>query len=52
VTGIDAANAVLAKKGLQRWPLVEYLPPEPFVGWVEKLMKYGRKRKREKYKRG
>jgi hypothetical protein len=26
------------------------LPPEPFVGWIEKLMVKGRKRRRKKMK--
>ncbi len=47
MTGIEAANAVLAGRGLERFPLVPYLPAEPFVAWIEKLMKKGRgKRKR------
>ncbi|MGE5462158.1 MAG: hypothetical protein ACM3PS_02310, partial [Syntrophothermus sp.] len=48
LTGIEAANAVLASRGLQPWGLVEYLPPEPFVAWIEKLMKAGRKRRKQK----
>ena len=44
-TGIKAANAVLKTRGLAEWPLVDYLPPEPFVGWIEKLMIAGRKRR-------
>lgn len=47
-TGIKAANAVLALRGLQPWPLAGYLPPEPFAGWVQKLMLAGRKRRKEK----
>ncbi len=46
LTGIEAANAVLKKRGLQEWALVEYLPPEPFVAWIEKLMKAGRKKRK------
>jgi carotenoid phi-ring synthase / carotenoid chi-ring synthase len=47
LTGIEAANAVLTSRGLQPWTLIEHLPAEPFVGWIEKLMKKGRsKRKR------
>ena len=30
------------------WPLIDYLPPEPFVGWIEKLMRRGRERRRGK----
>jgi isorenieratene synthase len=48
VTGIDAANAVLDKLGLPSWPLIEYLPSEPLVGWIEKIMRRGRQRRREK----
>jgi uncharacterized protein with NAD-binding domain and iron-sulfur cluster len=47
LTGIEAANAVLASRQLHTWPLVPYLPPEPFVGWIEKLMVRGRKAKRQ-----
>lgn len=48
LTGIEAANAVLRSRGLQTWTLLEYLPAEPFVAWIEKLMKKGReKRKRQ-----
>ena len=43
-TGIKAANEVLAVRGLEQWSLVDYLPPEPFVGWIEKLMVRGRMR--------
>jgi isorenieratene synthase len=43
LTGIESANAVLEKRGMQKWALVEYLPAEPFVAWIEKLMVKGRK---------
>ena len=43
LTGIEAANAVLRSRGIQPWTLIEYLPAEPFVAWIEKLMKTGRK---------
>lgn len=43
LTGIEAANAILDSRGLQKWSLVDYLAPEPFVAWIEKLMKRGRK---------
>jgi uncharacterized protein with NAD-binding domain and iron-sulfur cluster len=46
-TGIKAANAVLKSSGLVPWPMMEYLPPEPFAGWIEKLMVRGRRRIRE-----
>ncbi len=48
LTGIEAANAVLRSRGEQPWTLVEYLPAEPFVAWIEKLMMAGRKRRKEK----
>jgi hypothetical protein len=46
-TGIMAANAVLTSLSLQPWLLVEYLPPEPFVGWIQKMMMRGRQRIRK-----
>ncbi len=48
LTGIEAANAVLKSRGLQTWALVDYLPPEPFVAWIEKLMKRGRQKRKQK----
>jgi isorenieratene synthase len=48
LTGIEAANAILEKRGLQKWALVEYLPAEPLVAWIEKLMVRGRKARVEK----
>ena len=47
-TGIKAANAVLSARGLAEWPLVDYLPPEPFAGWIEKRMLAGRKKVKSK----
>ena len=47
-TGIKAANQVLSARGLEPWPLATYLPPEPFAGWVEKLMVGGRQIIRQK----
>jgi len=46
LTGIEAANAVLVSHELPKWTLIEYLPPEPFVAWIERLMKRGRERRR------
>lgn len=43
VTGIAAANAVLCSRQLIPWPLIDSLPPEPFVGWIERLMHRGRR---------
>lgn len=48
LTGIEAANAVLTSRGLPKWALLEYLPPEPFVAWIEKLMKMGRKKRKRR----
>lgn len=48
LTGIEAANAVLRSRGLQPWTLAEYLPAEPFVAWIERLMKAGRQRRKQK----
>lgn len=47
-TGIKAANAALATRGLEPWALVDYLKPEPFAGWIEKLMVEGRNRRKKK----
>lgn len=49
-TGIKAANAVLQAYDLAPWPLVDYLPPEPFVGWIEQLMVKGRQARRKRKK--
>lgn len=46
LTGIEAANAVLEARGLKQFALIEYLPAEPFVAWIEKLMRRGRKKMR------
>ena len=48
VTGIEAANAVLTARSLPAWPLLDYLPPEPLAGWIEKVMKRGRHVMRKK----
>ncbi|MFQ5615324.1 MAG: FAD-dependent oxidoreductase [Anaerolineales bacterium] len=46
LTGIEAANAVLKACGLPVWPLLDYPPPEPFAGFLERLMQRGRARRR------
>jgi len=46
LTGVEAANAVLESLGMTKFALIEYLPPEPFVAWIEKLMKRGRAKRR------
>lgn len=48
VTGISAANEALKLRGQPEWALLEPLPAEPFAGWIEKLMRQGRRRIREK----
>jgi carotenoid phi-ring synthase / carotenoid chi-ring synthase len=48
VTGIAAANEVLKLRGQPEWALLEPLPAEPFAGWIEKLMRQGRRRIRKK----
>ena len=42
VTAIAAANGVLRSRGLAEWPLLTHPAPEPFVGWIERLMHRGR----------
>ncbi|MDD2921672.1 MAG: FAD-dependent oxidoreductase, partial [Anaerolineales bacterium] len=51
-TGIEAANAALEKRGMEKWKLIEYLPPEPFVAWIQKLMVKGRKARRKRMASG
>ena len=46
LTGIESANAVLESRGMGKFALIDYLPAEPFVAWIEKLMKAGRRRRR------
>jgi carotenoid phi-ring synthase / carotenoid chi-ring synthase len=48
VTGIAAANAVLQRRGLPEWPLIAHPRPEPFVGWIEGLMRKGRRGRKER----
>jgi isorenieratene synthase len=48
VTGIAAANSVLQARGLAPWPLLEYPKPEPFVGWIERLIIRGRHARRKR----
>jgi isorenieratene synthase len=46
LTGIEAANVILDSRGLQKFALVDYLPAEPFVAWIERLMVRGREKRR------
>jgi hypothetical protein len=48
---MKAANLVLQSHGLEPWPLLKYLPPEPFAGWIEKQMIGGRAEVRKQKKR-
>ena len=48
VTGIKAANAVLRARELAPWVLLEPLPPEPLAGWIEGLMRRGRRALRKR----
>jgi isorenieratene synthase len=43
VTAIAAANAVLRQRGVPEWQLLAHPRPEPFVGWIERLIRRGRK---------
>ncbi len=43
VTGIKAANAILETRNIQPWVLLDYLPPEPLAGWIERVMRGGRR---------
>ncbi|MBN1180474.1 MAG: NAD(P)-binding protein [Anaerolineae bacterium] len=46
VTGIDAANAVLAAEGRPPWALVEHAPPERLAAAIERAMRRARERVR------
>ncbi len=48
VTGIHAANTVLESSGLPVWPLLDPPRPEPFVGWIERMMIKGRQLRRKR----
>ncbi len=48
VTGIAAANSVLRIRGLADWPLLDHPKPEPFVGWIERLIVRGRQARRNR----
>ena len=50
-TGIKAANLVLDSMGLEPWPLMDYLPPEPLAGWIEKRMRQGREQRTQARKK-
>ena len=46
VTGIEAANQVLARCGREIFEIQYYPPPEPLAAWIEALMMRGRKRRK------
>jgi len=46
VTGMEAANRVLALMGKDVFEIQNYPPPEPLAAWIENLMMSGRKRRR------
>lgn len=48
VTGILAANKILEHNGRSPWPLLDHPRPEPFVGWIEKLMVGGRQARKKR----
>lgn len=48
VTGMQAANQVLLAAAKPPFALLESLPPEPLVGWIESLMRVGRRWRRQK----
>ncbi len=48
LTGMLAANAVLEDQDLETWPVLPYPQPEPLAALIEKLMRRGRKRRRER----
>lgn len=47
-TGIKAANQVLKAHQLKQWTLIDYLPPEPFAGWIQDIMIKARDKRRLK----
>jgi isorenieratene synthase len=46
VTGLEAANRVLARCGREMFEIQIYPPPEPLAAWIEALMMRGRKRRK------
>ena len=46
ITGIEAANAVLASQRLPVWPLLQGPPPEALASFVQRLMLRGRRARR------
>jgi isorenieratene synthase len=50
VTGLEAANRVLALLGKDQFGIQTYPPPEPLAAWIERLMVRGRRRRRDNKK--
>jgi len=48
VTGLEAANRVLALTRKKPFEVQNYPPPEPLVAWIESLIMRGRKKRRGK----
>ena len=48
VTGIEAANHVLASCGNEPFELQLYPPPEPLAAWIESIIMTGRKKRRKR----
>ena len=48
VTGLEAANRVLALSGKDVFEIQNFPPPEPLAAWIENLMMRGRRKRRKK----
>jgi isorenieratene synthase len=48
VTGLEAANRVLASAGREIFDIQFYPPPEPLAAWIEMLIMRGRRKRRAK----
>jgi isorenieratene synthase len=48
VTGLEAANRVLALCGKETFEVQNYPPPEPLAAWIEAMMMKGRKMRKAK----
>jgi isorenieratene synthase len=48
VTGLEAANRVLALCGKETFEVQNYPPPEPLAAWIEAMMMKGRKSRKAK----
>jgi len=50
VTGLEAANRVLALSGKETYEIQKHPSPEPLAAWIESMMIRGRQKRREKKK--